>query len=85
MGLKQQGTNNVVKGAEDAFGFTILWRGVWARHLEVNAIGEKKGAGGGVIELATVVTLHAADVSGKLSLDISKEMGQSAKSVGFKA
>lgn len=44
-----------------------------ARHPKVNTVGEKERAGGGVVELTTVVTLNAADVSGKLSFDISKK------------
>ena len=44
---------------------------MWARHLEVNTVGEKEGAGGGIVELTAVVTLNAADVSVKMSFNIS--------------
>lgn len=84
LGLKQHGANNVIEGTKDAFGFTILRRGVGARHPKVNTIGEKEGASGGVVKLTAVVALNAADVSGKLSLNISKKVGQGGESVGFK-
>lgn len=58
---------------------------MWARHPEVNTVGEKEGVGGGIVELTAVVTLNAVDVSGKLSFNISKKMGQSGESVRFKS
>ena len=31
-GLKQQGANNIIDGANNVFSFTVLWRGVRAGH-----------------------------------------------------
>jgi hypothetical protein len=41
--------------------FTILRRGVGARHAEMDALREKKLPGAGVIELTLVVTLDNLD------------------------
>jgi len=40
-GLKQQGANNIINRANNAFSFTILGRGVRARHAKMNALGEE--------------------------------------------
>ena len=47
-------------------------------------MGEEKRASGGVIKFPSVVTLHTFDGGGKLSADISKEVGKGGKSVRFK-
>jgi len=54
-GLKQQGANDIIYGANNTFSFTVLRRGVGARHAEMDALAEKEGAGAGVIKLAPVV------------------------------
>jgi hypothetical protein len=40
--LKQKGANDNIDGVNNAFGFTILRRGVGERHAKVNALGEEK-------------------------------------------
>jgi len=54
-GLKQQGANDIIYRANNTFSFTVLRRGVGARHAEMDALAEKEGAGAGVIKLAPVV------------------------------
>ena len=53
--LEQKGANSVIDSANNPFSFTILRRGVGARHAEMDALAEKEGAGAGVIKLAPVV------------------------------
>jgi hypothetical protein len=55
--LKEKGAHGVVGGANHPFSLTILGRGIWARHAQLNTVREKEGAGGGVIKLTTIVTL----------------------------
>jgi hypothetical protein len=40
--LKHQSENNIVGGAQHTLGFTILRRGVWARHQELNTMSKEK-------------------------------------------
>lgn len=53
--LKEQGANNVVNGTNNTLGSTVLGRGVWARHPEVDGPGEEECASTRVIKLATIV------------------------------
>jgi hypothetical protein len=40
--LKHQSANNIVGGAQHTLDFTILRRGVWARHQELNTMSKEK-------------------------------------------
>jgi hypothetical protein len=40
--LKEQGANDIIHRANDAFGFTILRPSVGARHTKMDALGEEK-------------------------------------------
>jgi len=60
-GLKQQGANNIINRANNAFSFTILGRGVRARHAKMNALGEEERPSAGVIKLLPVVALNRLD------------------------
>jgi hypothetical protein len=46
--LKQERADNIVDGTNDALGFTILRRGVGARHTKMNAPSEEESTGTGV-------------------------------------
>ena len=48
--LKEQSAKNVVDGAKGALCFTVLLRGVGARHTEDYTLGEEEHVGQGVIE-----------------------------------
>jgi hypothetical protein len=51
---------------KSALDFTVLRRGVWAGHQQDDPIGGKECAGGGIVELTTVVTLDHFDGAAKL-------------------
>jgi len=84
-GLKQQGANNIIDGANNAFSFTILRRSVGAGHAEMNAAGEEECPGAGVVKLASVVTLDSFHRCGELCGGGGDEPGKSAESVRFEA
>jgi hypothetical protein len=71
--LKEQGTQHIIDGAKDAFGFTVLRRSVRIRHPQKYLFGGKACARGGVIELTVIVTLDCFDGAVKLCRDISEK------------
>lgn len=81
--LKQQGADNVISGANNPLGFTVLRRGVWAGHQKLHAFGEEKGPHGRIIKLAPVVTLNIINCESKLSGDISKKVRQRGEHIRF--
>jgi hypothetical protein len=54
------------------------------RHAENDTMCSKERAGGGVIELTTIIALDAFNGDAKLSGDIGKKMSKSGKSFGLK-
>ena len=80
-GLKQQGASSVIDGMNHALGFTVLRRGVWGGHAQVNTVGEEKGARAGVVELTSVVALDGFDHHAELCANIGDEVCQCGKSV----
>jgi hypothetical protein len=76
--------NNVVGGAQHMLGFTILRRGVWAGHPEVHAMSKEELPQGAVVELMPIVALDALNLVTKLSIDKTKELGDSRKGVRIK-
>jgi hypothetical protein len=83
-GLDKQRTDDIVNGANDVFGFTILRGRVRTRHPELCSFRQKKGPGGRVVKLTPVVTLGGLDGAAELSSNISKKVGQCSEGVGFK-
>jgi hypothetical protein len=81
--LKEKGTCDVVKGADDTFGFTVLLRGVGAGETEVDAVASEVGHDGGVKELSTVVSLHGDEREVELGACISNEIKNSVGGVRF--
>ena len=59
--LKQQGANDIIYGANNMFSFTVLRRGVGARHAKMNALSEEERPSTGVIKLFPVVALNRLD------------------------
>jgi hypothetical protein len=83
--LEQQGADHIVGGAEHAFGFTVLWWCIGARHVELHTIGEEEGPGRGVVKLPTIITLDLLDRAPKLSMDTREKMRDGGKSIRFEA
>ena len=84
-GLKQQGANNIIDGADNALSFTILRRGVGAGHAEMDALSEEKGPSAGIVELLAIVALNGLHRGTKLSGDVGDEVGKRAVSVRLEA
>jgi hypothetical protein len=74
--MKEQGTQDIIDGAKDAFGFTVPRRSVGTRHPQKYPFGGIECASGGVIELTAIVALDCFDGAAKLCGDISEKMQQ---------
>jgi hypothetical protein len=55
VGLEEKCVSNVVECAQSTFSFAILWRSIWTRHAEVNAVAGEKINKGGVDKLGTII------------------------------
>jgi hypothetical protein len=64
---------NIIEGADSALSFTILLRGIRARHVEVDAMGEKERASG-VVKLMAIIALNTLNGDTELCLDIRKKV-----------
>jgi hypothetical protein len=82
--LDKQRADDIVNGANDALGFTILRGRVRTRYLELCRFRQKKGPSGRVVKLTPVVALYGLDGAAELSSNISKEVGQCSQGVRFK-
>lgn len=67
---------SIVEGADTALSFTVLLRGIRARHVEVDTMGEKERASGGVFKLMAIIALNTLNGDTKLCLDIRKKVRQ---------
>lgn len=45
LALKSKERNDIVNGPDDAFRFTILRRGAWKRHAQLDTMGEEEKSG----------------------------------------
>ena len=81
--LKEEATNHVGGGANDAFRLAVLGRGVGAQETQLNAMGEKEGARGVVVDLAAVITLKGTNRTTKLGGDPSEEVSEGGERVGL--
>jgi len=77
--------NDIISGADNAFGFTVLRRGVGAGHAQVDTVGKEEGTGARVIELTAVVALDALDGDAKLCAHVGEKVREGGKRVRFKA
>jgi hypothetical protein len=82
--LDKQHADDIVNEANDVFDFTILRGRVRIRHPELCPFRQKKGLGGRVVKLTSVVALDGLDGDAELSSNISKEVGQYSEGVKFK-
>jgi len=83
VGLKQYGASSIVDGVNHALSFTVLRRGVWAGHAQVNTIGEEEGARARVVKLAPIIALHRFHHGTKLWTHLRKEVSQCGECVRF--
>jgi hypothetical protein len=60
-------------------------RGVGAREMQLDTMGEEEGMRGVVVELATIITLEGTDRATELWGDPGEEVGESGKSVGLQS
>jgi hypothetical protein len=82
--LKQQRLCDIVKSLKDAFDFTVLLRGVRARHAKGDTMSEEERAGLGVIKLTPVVSLDTLDGAAKLGGNKREKVSKSGKRVWLK-
>jgi hypothetical protein len=81
--LKEEAADHIGSGVNDAFGPTVLGRGVGARVTQLDAVGEKERAGGIVIEITTIITLEGTDWATELGGDPGEEVGEGGGCVGL--
>jgi hypothetical protein len=82
--LDKQCADDIINGANNVFGFTILRGRVRTRHPELCSFGQKEGTGGRVVKLTPVVALDGLDGAAELNSNIRKEIGQCSECVRFK-
>jgi hypothetical protein len=78
--LKEETSDHVVGGANDAFGPIVTGRSVRAREVQLNAVGEE-GATCGVVELSTIITLKGTNWATELGGDLGEEVGKGGKGI----
>jgi hypothetical protein len=76
--------HNIVGGTNHALDLTILRGSVGTRHPKLNVMREEESAGG-VIKLASIITLDAPDGAAKLCGHKGKEVGEGGEGVGLLA
>jgi hypothetical protein len=81
--LKEKAIDHVGGGANDAFDPTVLGRGVGAREMQLDAMGEEEGTRGVVVELAAIITLEGTDRATELGRDLGEKVGEGGKRVGL--
>ena len=77
--LEEESANDIVGGAENAFSLAILLQGVWARHAHDDTLCKEESAGGGVIELTTIITLNCLNSATKLSENVGEKLERHEK------
>jgi hypothetical protein len=60
----EKSADGVVGRTDHALSLAVLGGGIRARHPQLHPVGEKEVAGGGVIELPTIVTLNGLGLTG---------------------
>lgn len=72
--MEKKATNHVGGDVDHVFGPTVLRGGVGAREPQLNPVREEERAGGGVVELATIVALESTNQAAELGGDPSKKV-----------
>jgi hypothetical protein len=71
--LEQQCADDVIGGANETFGATILGRGVRAGQAERDTVSGEEMTKLMSEEFSAVVTLHASNCGAKLGMDVHEE------------
>lgn len=82
--MEKESANDVIGGADDAFGFPILGRGVWTGKTKLNAVLQKESARGTVKKFGAIVALKTLDFGGKLSGNVCMKVTKGGEGVGLK-
>lgn len=77
--MEKESANDVIGGADDAFGFPILGRGVWTGKTKLNAVLQKESARGTVKKFGAIVALKTLDFGGKLSGNVRMKVTKVGK------
>jgi hypothetical protein len=77
--LEEKSADGVVGRADHALSLAVLGGGIRARHTQLHPVGEKEVAGGGVIELPTIITLNGLNGEAELSGHPSKKWRRAGK------
>jgi hypothetical protein len=83
--LEEKAADHIGGGANHAFGSAVLGRGVRAQETQLDAMSEKKRAGGVIVELAAIVTLQGTDRAVKLGGDPGEEVCEGGECVGLQS
>jgi hypothetical protein len=79
--LEQQGAHDIVGGMNHALGIAVLRGSLGTRHPKLDAVREEESVGGGVIKLASIITLDAPDGVAKLRGHKGKKVGEGEEGV----
>jgi hypothetical protein len=79
--LEQQGAHNIIGGTNHVPDLAILRESVGTRHPKLDVVREEESAAGGVIKLASIITLDTPDGAAKLHGHKGKEVGEGGKGV----
>jgi len=77
----QQCTQAVVNGSKNAFGLSILLRGIGTREPELRAKRREKETHGGGVVFTAIVGLKSENRKAKLCMDISNERTDSGEHI----
>ena len=81
VGVEEQRADTVIKGADDAFGATILLGRVGTSEAEDGVVRRKKVAYGDIVKLFAVVSLQGKDGTTKLGGDIGVKGGECGEGI----
>ena len=84
-GLEQQGAHDIVGGTNHALDLAVLGGGVGTRHPELDTVRKEEGAGRGVIELPSIITLNTPNGATKLRGYVSGKVREGGEGVGLMA
>jgi hypothetical protein len=76
--------HDIVGGANHALGLAVVWGSIGTQHLKLDVVREEESVGGGVIKLASIISLDASDGAEKLGHK-GKEVGEGGEGVGLLA
>jgi hypothetical protein len=81
--LEQQGMYDIVGGTNHALDLAVLRESVGTRQPKLDVVREEESAGGGVIKLASIITLDVLNGAAKLRGHKGKEVREGGEGVDF--